>query len=43
MPRITCWLWARSRWLAILYAGSYGAFALTRAARYLTEKFILER
>ena len=37
------WLWTRSRWLAILYAGSYGAFALTRAVRYLTEKFILER
>ena len=37
------WLWARSRWLAILYAGFYGAFALTRAVRYLTEKFILER
>ena len=37
------WLWARSRWLAILYAGSYGAFALARAVRYLTEKFILER
>jgi hypothetical protein len=37
------WLWARSRGLAILYAGSYVAFALTRAVRYLTEKFILER
>jgi hypothetical protein len=37
------WLWARGRWLAVLYAGSYGAFALTRAVRYLTEKFILER
>jgi lipoprotein signal peptidase len=37
------WLWTRSRWLAILYAGSYGAFALTRAVHYLTEKFILER
>jgi hypothetical protein len=36
-------LWVRSRWLAILYAGSFGAFALTRAVRYLTEKFILER
>ena len=37
------WLWAHSRWLAIVYAGSYGAFGLTRALRYLTEKFILER
>jgi hypothetical protein len=37
------WLWARSRWLAFFYAGSYGAFALIRALRYLTEKFILER
>jgi len=37
------WLWARSRWLAVLYAASYGAFGLTRAVRYLTEKFILER
>jgi hypothetical protein len=37
------WLWVRSRWLALLYAGSFAAFALTRAIRYLTEKFILER
>jgi hypothetical protein len=37
------WLWARIRWLAILYAGSFGAFGLMRAVRYQTEKFILER
>jgi hypothetical protein len=43
LARVGEWLWARSRWLAIVYAGSYGAFALTRAVRYLTEKFILER
>ncbi len=37
------WLWARSRWIAMIYAGAFGAFGLTRAVRYLTEKFILER
>jgi hypothetical protein len=37
------WLWARSRWIALIYAGAFGAFGLTRAVRYLTEKFILER
>jgi len=37
------WLWARSRWIAMSYAGAFGAFGLTRALRYLTEKFILER
>ena len=37
------WLWARSRWLAMIYAGAYGAFGVARAVRYLTEKFILER
>jgi hypothetical protein len=37
------WLWARSRWIAMIYAGAFGAFGLARAIRYLTEKFILER
>jgi hypothetical protein len=37
------WLWSRSRWLAMIYAGAYGAFGVARAVRYLTEKFILER
>jgi hypothetical protein len=37
------WLWVRSRGLAVLYATSYLAFGATRAVRYLTEKFILER
>jgi hypothetical protein len=36
-------LWARSRWIAMIYAGAFGAFGLTRAVRYLTEKFVLER
>ena len=37
------WLWIRSRWLAMLYGGAYLAFGVARAARYLTEKFVLER
>jgi hypothetical protein len=37
------WLWARSRLLAMLYAGAYGTFGVVRAVRYLTEKFVLER
>ena len=30
LARVGEWLAARSRWLAILYAGSYGAFGVTR-------------
>jgi hypothetical protein len=37
------WLWVRSRWLALAYAGGYGVFGLSRAVRYLTEKIVLER
>lgn len=37
------WLWARSRWLAMMYGGAYLTFGIARAARYLTEKLILER
>jgi hypothetical protein len=37
------WLWIRSRWLAMTYAAAFGAFGLSRAVRYLTEKFVLER
>jgi hypothetical protein len=37
------WLWERARLLGLAYAAGYGWFGVTRAARYLTEKFILER
>ena len=37
------WLWVRGRWIALVYAGSFGAFGAARAVRYLTEKFVLER
>lgn len=37
------WLWDARRWLGVLYACSYAGFGLLRAARYLTERFVLER
>ncbi len=37
------WLATFARPLGLLYAASYGWFGAYRAARYLTEKFILER
>jgi hypothetical protein len=43
LARVGEWLWSRSRALGALYAASFLTFGLLRAARYLTEKFILER
>lgn len=36
-------LWQLRRWLGVLYACGYGGFGFLRAARYLTERFVLER
>ena len=43
LARVGEWLWTRSRGLGALYAAAFLTFGLMRAARYLTEKFILER
>jgi hypothetical protein len=37
------WLATVARPLGLLYAATYWWFGASRAARYLTEKFILER
>jgi hypothetical protein len=43
LARVGEWLWNRSRPLATIYGTAFLIFGLMRAARYLTEKFILER
>ena len=37
------WVWRRTRILAVAYGAGYFFFAVVRAARYLTETFVLER
>ena len=40
---VGAWLWKRARVLAWIYGAAFVAFGVLRAARYLTEKLILER
>ncbi len=40
---VGAWLWQLRRWLGVVYACGYGGFGFFRAARYLTERFVLER
>lgn len=43
LAAVGLWLWSRARPLAVAYGLWYLAFGTTRAWRYLTEKFVLER